>query len=198
MNHPIEIEGKRDLTMGLAVAAPTVPAEHDNLVALLVELQVEQFKHDEAYHREIARLPVQDRLKHMALHLAKYAGGLFDVDCDEQKLKRLTTDIFIISLSTLNILNAKVVNVFQAPVQETAVTEEFSREVVRISGRISAACEKMDHLEDYPFRKAIIESAYCMLAVSLNFALRRGWDVGELVRARLKPIKEKSIFFGLV
>ena len=35
----------------------------------LFALQVAQLKHDEYYHREIARLTVHARLNHMALHL---------------------------------------------------------------------------------------------------------------------------------
>ena len=73
----------------------------------LARLQWEQFEHDEKYHREIARLTVQDRLKHMALHFAKYSGGLA-AGPDEAELRRLVTDIFVIALSSANILNVRL------------------------------------------------------------------------------------------
>jgi hypothetical protein len=51
----------------------------------LRQLQVEQFSHDETYHREIARLPVQQRLTHMTLHFAKYVGRLLADDSDDSR-----------------------------------------------------------------------------------------------------------------
>ena len=48
----------------------------------LLTLQWAQLKHDEAYHKDIVILPLAQRMKHMALHSAKYtayfltAGGV--------------------------------------------------------------------------------------------------------------------------
>jgi hypothetical protein len=73
----------------------------------LFELQVAQLKHDEFYHREIARLTMHARLNHMALHFAKYVGQLASaIEADDRRLIRQTvTDAFVIALSSANILN---------------------------------------------------------------------------------------------
>ena len=93
------------MTVHAVVAAE---ADHCALdAATLNELQWEQHQHDEQYHREIARLTVHERWKHMALHFAKYAGNLVgDVDNDE-RLQRAVIDTFVIALSTSNTLNIR-------------------------------------------------------------------------------------------
>ena len=45
----------------------------------LFQLQLEQFRHDEIYHREISRLTVHQRLNHTALHFSKYAGQIAEI-----------------------------------------------------------------------------------------------------------------------
>ena len=54
------------------------PPVHSSAADELFALQIAQLKHDEFYHREIARLTVHARLNHMALHLCKYVGQLAD------------------------------------------------------------------------------------------------------------------------
>src|SRR5437870_3927471 len=79
--------------------------------AALSALQLEQFRHDETYHREITRLTVHQRLNHMALHFAKYVGLIASEahqNSDEQRLNRAIIDGFIIGLSTANVLNLKL------------------------------------------------------------------------------------------
>ncbi len=40
----------------------------------LLAMQWAQLQHDERYHKEITLLSVADRMKHFALHMAKYLG----------------------------------------------------------------------------------------------------------------------------
>ena len=40
----------------------------------LLALQWAQLKHDEAYHKDVVILPLAQRVKHMALHNAKYTA----------------------------------------------------------------------------------------------------------------------------
>src|ERR1700744_5090150 len=74
---------------------------------ILFELQIEQHHHDENYHREIARLSMHQRLNHMALHFAKYAGK---IACAENltEVAPVYVDTLIIALSTANILNVEI------------------------------------------------------------------------------------------
>src|SRR5438128_2686877 len=83
------------------------PHIHSSAADELFALQVAQLKHDEFYHREIARLTVHARLNHMALHFAKYVGHLASaIEANDQRLIRRTiTDAFVITLSSANTLN---------------------------------------------------------------------------------------------
>jgi hypothetical protein len=74
----------------------------------MLGLQREQFEHDEWFHREIVRLSIAARLKHMALHFCKYAGQFAAVARDPENAPlrlRTITDSFIISLCSANTLN---------------------------------------------------------------------------------------------
>ncbi len=162
--------------------------------AALDRLQWQQFEHDEKYHREIARLPVQDRLKHMALHFAKYAGNLAEEPQDEG-VKRLVTDIVVIAISSANILNLRLSdqhNALRSAGEETG----FATGITIAAGRMAAACEKMDHLEAFPFRERITASVLELLSRALSYAEVKGWEVENMVAARLQPVKEKQIFHG--
>lgn len=158
----------------------------------LSRLQWSQFEHDEKFHREIARLTVQDRLKHMALHFAKYSGGLAEGP-SEDELCRLVTDVFVIALSSANILNLKLADRHN---ELSRVGDgDFATKVAIASGRMAAACEKMDHLEAFPFREKITEAVLDLLGAAIEFADQNSWDLPSLVAARLQPVKKKSIFY---
>jgi hypothetical protein len=67
----------------------------------MLGLQRAQFDHDERFHREITRLSIEARLKHMALHFCKYTGRFAAVvhSPEDSSLRSKTiTDTFIISL----------------------------------------------------------------------------------------------------
>jgi hypothetical protein len=162
----------------------------------LDQLQLEQFKHDETYHREIARLPVQNRLTHMTLHFAKYAGVLNE-GCDEARLRQITTDVFIIALSSANILNQKLSDFGDLQSSEPVQTHaDFARLLSIAAGRMSAACEKLDHLEDFPFRPVIRDGAVACAKAALAFCAVNNWNIVKLVRERLNGVKAKYIFHG--
>lgn len=162
----------------------------------LARLQWQQFEHDEKFHREIARLPVQDRLKHMVLHFAKYAGRLAEGPGDAE-MQRLVTDIFVISVSSANILNIKLSDHYSI-FTSGPHARNFPSSITVSAGRMAAACEKMDHLEAYPFREKISEAVLDLMTASVSYAEARGWDLKNLVNQRLQPIKEKSIFYGQI
>lgn len=163
-------------------------------VAVLDRLQWQQFEHDEKYHREIARLTVQDRLKHMALHFAKYAGNLAEGP-QEETVKRVVTDIIVIGVSSANVLNLRLSDRHNT-LRARDASVDLTAAITIAAGRMAAACEKMDHLEAFPFRERISEAVLDLLSQALSYADARGWDVPELVAARLQPVKEKSIFYG--
>jgi hypothetical protein len=182
--------------MGLAI----VEVESDRGVPLDFDgLQLAQFKHDETYHREIARLSTQDRLKHMALHFAKYAGNLAEADEDNDALEKAVTDTFIIAVSTANILNLRLSDALPHLLGSESVTAApFARTLAIHAGRMAAACEKLDHLEDFSFRSVIRESALALVRAAVTEARRRRWDIRSLSVSRLAGVKQKMIFHGKV
>jgi len=159
-------------------------------------MQREQFYHDETYHREISRLSVKERVTHMTLHFAKYAAYLEENE-ENDKFRRTVTDLFVISLSVLNGFNVRAYASLQAlgPLHYTSA-EELKRTVIIMTGRMAAACERLDHLEDFPYRRTLQDAATSITAAALATASHYGWSMPTLVYERLQPIKEKSIFFN--
>lgn len=173
------------------VASNWPPFDAETLDAM----QLAQFRHDEAFHREISRLTVQERLIHMTLHFAKYAGYLASGP-DDDRLRRTVTDLFVIGLSTLNGLNARAYPLLAElePAEDTSLAS-LTRDVTVAAGRMASACERLDHLEDFPYRRTLQDAAASMVALALAAAQDRGWSMPDLVQERLQPVKEKSIFY---
>jgi hypothetical protein len=168
---------------------------------LLEQLQLEQFQHDEKYHREIARLGTQDRLKHMALHFAKYVGNLASTAGEETQIQRIVTDVFIIGTSASNILNLRIADAVPSRRAGSSANGDLTTFAAALTinmGKMAAACEKLDHLEDFPFRSAIREAIIAILMAVIDHSEAREWDLPALVRARLQGVKEKMIFHGRV
>lgn len=161
--------------------------------SVLDQLQWGQFEHDEKYHREIARLTVQDRLKHMALHFSKYAGEIFAEPSDD-KYRRLVTDTLIIAISAANTLNIRIADIVGQTEADNAT--DFDRQLVIAAGRMATACEKLDHLEDFPFRTHIAGEVVKIINAALTVFFDKGWDVPSTIKNRLAPVKAKSIFYG--
>jgi hypothetical protein len=72
-----------------------------------LKLQWAQLKHDEAYHKDVVIMPLGQRIKHMALHYAKYTAYLLEAaeTGDEARLTKTLTDAFVIVLASANTLN---------------------------------------------------------------------------------------------
>jgi hypothetical protein len=80
------------------------PREH------FLRLQCAQLKHDEAYHKDVVIMPLAQRIKHMALHNAKYTAYLFEAvdEGNDTKLTKTLTDAFVIVLASANTLNQDI------------------------------------------------------------------------------------------
>jgi hypothetical protein len=189
-------EEKAAVTMALAVISSD--DTHD-IIAELDQLQFEQFEHDETYHREITRLPLHQRLRHMTLHFAKYSGNLVEAQArgDHAQIQRVVTDVFIIGMSTANALNFTLGAAVAEREADRAGREfPFAATLAVYAGKMAAACEKLDHLEDFPYRPVLREGTLILVRAALLFAEAEGWDLRQLVRIRLKPVKEKFIHHG--
>ena len=157
-------------------------------------VQLVQFEHDEKYHREICRLSTQDRLRHMSLHFAKYAGRLLD-DPSDADFRQIAVDTMVIAVSCANILNVDLPLTF-APTAGKLTRSEYTRRLTIAAGKMAAACEKLDHLEDFPFRQILTAQALVILAESVALFQAEDWGPVQEMSERLAKIKTKSIFHG--
>jgi hypothetical protein len=98
-------------------------------------------------------------------------------------------------MSTANALNFKLRD-------ELGVTESvgvanspgaISAAVAIHAGRMAAACEKLDHLEDFPFRPVLRSGVIALVDVAAAFATAHGWDLRGLVQERLERAKARFI-----
>ena len=144
----------------------------------LIALQWAQLKHDEAYHKDIVILPLAHRIRHMALHNAKYTAYFFTAldSNDPSPLDRILTDAFVIALATANALNQDLGHELEPESSSTSSLIELGtrltaalprdhrdplwlvRTFAMHNGRLAKACESLDHLEALPFRD-IMKSA---------------------------------------
>jgi hypothetical protein len=187
---------------------------------LLLEMQWAQLRHDEAYHREILALSVADRLKHMALHFAKYTGHFAAGPVTERKVgvNAILVDSFIIVLASANSLNldlgARLVTSGNDDVvdlsslgRRLAVSLErptcsdelwLLRSFAQHTGRLAKACESVDHLEAFPFREAMQEEILALCRVVLAEASGQNLDLCVQVRERLTRVESRSMFHEFI
>lgn len=178
-------------------------------------LQQEQFRHDERFHREIARLSVHARLNHMALHFCKYTGQLASVCAsgDAALRQQTVTDSFIISLCTANTLNLDIGNRIAPSLGSTATIKDigihlheasrdnadkndnwlFLRHAI-YAAQLARACEKIDHLEAFDFRKEIEQAVAKLCETVLIFAANNNIDLIGSVRARRSEVRARANF----
>jgi hypothetical protein len=190
--------------------------DHGSARKILLDLQVEQHHHDEKYHREIARLSVHQRLNHMALHFAKYTGKIA-ASADPACLTPVYVDMLIIAISTANILNIELWDLLErsdreypgllafgrslavdVAVENPADQSLLVRKTAIASGRIAAACEKIDHLEEVLFRAEIKEGLAQLSALSLAYISVQGVDAGHAIRQRLNDVKQRLKLHGRI
>jgi len=181
----------------------------------LLALQWNQLNHDELYHKDIVRLSVPDRMKHFALHMAKYVGYFAEaMDSQDSVLfERTLVDAFIISLASANTLNLDLghelscqavsacdsLTTFRVrlaaeffPGGDDAI--RFLKELARRSSRLAKACESLDHVESYPFRDSMMSSVIDIFKLLFAECSVLGIDLAEKVKSRFQAIEPKSIF----
>jgi hypothetical protein len=179
----------------------------------LLALQWSQLKHDEAYHKDVVILPLAERIKHMALHHAKYTGHFIDaIDAsDMARLSKTLTDAFIITLASANTLNQDLGNELAA-IGETeslqAAGEQLAdilprnasdplwivRQFARHNGQLAKICESWDHLEPVPFREGMKACNLVLLQTVLADCAGRAIDIAVAYKSRIRIVETRSIF----
>lgn len=177
----------------------------------LLDLQWTQLLHDERYHKDVVLLPLGERVKHMALHMAKYVGYLADIDGnDAERVSRILIDAFIITLATANTLNQDLgrdLGALAADFDLRTAGQEFAGELgttndvsgllrsfARQAGALAKACESRDHMESFPFRTAMRESNLGLFKRVVAAAAAHSLDLTALYAVRLRMVEERSIF----
>jgi len=180
----------------------------------LLALQWTQLKHDEAYHKDVVILPLAQRIKHMALHNAKYTAHFFEAaeTGDESRLIKTLVDAFIIALASANTLNQDLGKEFDAAADsfaETAASLAASlprdpkdplwlvRQFARHNGQLAKICESWDHLEPVPFREGMKACNLALFKVVMAEAGARGLDIETAYKGRIRVVETRSIFDDL-
>jgi len=182
----------------------------------MLSLQREQFEHDERFHREIARLDIAMRLKHMALHFCKYTGQFAEVVHDPENMalrSRTITDSFIISLCSANTLNLNLSEHVAPDIGGGATLRDLGLHLGRQlypkvklddawlmsahathAAKMANACEKIDHLEAFPLRDELQNAVLRLSQIALIAAVVNNLDLSTAVRERRKEIRARSSF----
>ncbi len=178
----------------------------------LLALQWAQLKHDEAYHKDVVILPLAQRIKHMALHNAKYTAYFFETaeTGDEPRLTKTLVDAFIIALASANTLNQDLgKDLDEAAAGSFASTAAslaaslprdpedplwLVRQFARHNGQLAKMCESWDHLEPVPFREGMKACNLALLKVVLAEAGARGLDIETAYKGRIRIVETRSIF----
>jgi len=184
----------------------------------ILKMQWVQFNHDELYHREIARLNVADRMKHITLHLAKYSGQILEADRDNDKkcYQDNLVDTFIISLSGANVVNLDLGRAITIP--DACVTnlgtlghyllssrrqkpfDNFDFKVLFpvLVGRLAKACESLDHVEAYAFRENMHTLIREIFEIVVIESARLKIDMSARAQTRLDSVRSKHMFDGFL
>lgn len=170
----------------------------------IYELQLEQLKHDENFHKDVVILPLAERVKHMALHNGKYVAYFFEA-ADAKRFAAVLTDAFIITLATANTLNqdlgkaldeewAPIAGLLEVPPPQPEGRDAFIRAYAISAGSLAKACESWDHLEMAPFNTMMRESNLSLFKLVVGYAAALKLDIVENYRDRLRFIEQRSIF----
>lgn len=179
-----------------------------------LRLQWAQLRHDEAYHKDVVIMPLAERIKHMALHNAKYTAYFFDAidEADQAKLNKTLTDAFVIVLASANTLNQDI-GADLGPSAETAESLQslganlaegigrddaddywLVRNFARHAGRLAKVCESWDHLESILFRDEMKRCNLELLKIILAEASDRQLDLALAYKSRMRQVEGRSIF----
>lgn len=170
-----------------------VPADLKLSAGELAQLQREQYLHDQRNHFDIICLPKPDRLKHYGLHFAKYVGRLARGDLEVQSVERTITDTALVCLSAANTLHQRL-DKSEGTKRALDLQIDMLRPLADAAGRFADACEKIDHLEDFPSiaRRANED----ILNWILDVAGERQLDLRASIRTRRRELVERQFYIA--
>jgi hypothetical protein len=154
--------------------------------------QKAQYKHDKRNHFDILSRHKVDRLKHYALHFAKYAGRLARGENAAQKTEVQTAvDSILVSLSAANTVSHRL----SGSVKLLAIDASWQQRLYTdAAGRYCDAVEKLDHAEFDGARTAMVENNQALFEIAMNICIVKSLDVEGLLRERRQYLVERSFF----
>lgn len=153
---------------------------------LLLDWQKDQYEHDMRNHFDILSLHKEERLKHYAMHFAKYAGRLARGNNEEKSTERTFVDAILVCLSAANTLHQKL------SYSANRTNDSILIRLTDAAGRFNDAAEKIDHLE--PFVDIARESNQDILDTLLDFAVSKAVDVEKTLQARRLELRDRQFF----
>lgn len=152
----------------------------------VLEWQTAQYAHDMRNHFDILSLHKQDRLKHYAMHFAKYAGRLARGTKEEKTEARTFVDCMLVCLSAANTLHQKLA------VSQSKSNDSLFIRLTDAAGRFNDATEKIDHLE--PFLDIAKTSNQDIFNALIDFASQEAIDIDETLAERRAQLRERQFF----
>jgi len=181
---------------------------------MIRKLQMHQRERYTCVHHDISCFPYPERIKHLTLHLAKYAAALAHEYNTPTEFIRTVVDVFIVCLSAAEILEIDLSNVAekwgastadQSPLIKPglAIWERESKVDVRqgsyfrdlsiIVGRMAAACEALDHRESVHYRSVLHDPIVELCRISFIMASALSLDLMSAVTGRWQEAKAPEI-----
>ncbi|MGC1504701.1 MAG: hypothetical protein WA782_11240 [Sulfitobacter sp.] len=152
----------------------------------ILSWQQDQYNHDMRNHFDILSLHKNDRLKHYAMHFAKYAGRIARGDAETKSVSRTVTDTVLVCLSAANTLHQKL---------DYTPNRSNSSLLVRLAdaaGRVNDAAEKLDHME--PFIEIARTGNQDIFNALLDFSNAESLDIKDLLNHRRGELRERQFF----
>lgn len=156
----------------------------------VLQMQRDQYSHDQRNHWDILTLHKTDRLKHYGLHYCKYVGRVARGVEETKELERTLIDTTLVSLSAANTLHQRLGMV------DPGVTKSMQIDPLRpfadAAGRFADACEKIDHLEEF---LAIATTANSEIFLwSVRMAGHTHLDMREMLKIRRAELKGRHFY----
>lgn len=152
----------------------------------ILEWQRDQYVHDQRNHFDILSLHKQDRLKHYAMHMAKYAGRVARGSSEEKPIERTFVDALLVSLSAANTLHQKLTYTAHQS------NEPFLSRLTDAAGRMNDACEKIDHLE--PFLDQVSQGNQDIFNCLLDLAYENCFDPDHALKSRRAELADRHFY----
>ncbi|WP_005619545.1 hypothetical protein [Tritonibacter mobilis] len=152
----------------------------------ILSWQQDQYDHDMRNHFDILSLHKNDRLKHYAMHFAKYAGRIARGEAEEKPVSRTITDAMLVCLSAANTLHQKL------EYKPNQSNSSLLNRLTDASGRVNDAAEKLDHME--PFIEIARDGNQDIFNALLDYSRAQDLDIFDLLTSRRTELRGRQFF----